>query len=155
MALGERDSGGGPWTRTERFGAMVNYGLLIAAPFSFGLLAVLAVAIAYMRRKRAESLARSHYDHQIHAFWTDLALVVVGALCGWGAVASGLGALWAAYGLQLPSAMTSGRLGWTTLALTAAWGLLWLWGVVGLFLGSILGAIRLAAGRPIGKRRRP
>jgi len=154
MAVSETDDGGLKG-RADRFGAMANYVLLIIAPFTLGILALLAVAIAYLRRRSAHGLARSHYDYQIRSFWMDLALVALGALCGWAALASGLGSLSGVFGISLPAGLSSGELGWTAFALGAAWVVLWLWGLLGLVFGSVHGSMRLAAGRPMGKTRRP
>ena len=154
MALTDtEDSGLG--TEAGRLTALVGYGLLIIAPFTLGTLALAAMAIAYLRRRKAGPLARSHFDYQIRSFWTDISLVGLGALCGWAALAMGLGTLAGAVGLSLPQGMSTGALGWTAIGLGLAWLVLWLWGFVGLLLGSVHGSIRLAAGLPMGKTRRP
>ncbi len=141
--------------RAERVGALAVYGLLIAAPFTLGALAILAVIIAYFRRGGAGPLARSHYDYQIRSFWIDMTLVVLGVACGWASLATGLGTVAGLFGIQLPQGMTAGDLGWTAIALAIAWLVLWIWGFLGLFLGSVHGSMRLAASRPMGKTRRP
>ena len=154
MALIETEDNG-LGSQAGRLTALVSYGLLIVAPFTLGTLALAAMAIAYLRRKQAGPLARSHFDYQIRSFWTDISLVGLGALCGWAALGTGLGTLAGAIGINLPQGMSAGGLGWTAIGLGLAWLVLWLWGFVGLLLGSVHGSIKLAAGLPMGKTRRP
>ncbi len=154
MALTDSEDGE-PGDQVGRLTALLSYGLLIIAPFTLGTLALAAMAIAYLRRKQAGPLARSHFDYQIRSFWTDISLVGLGALCGWAALAMGLGAVAGLVGLNLPQGMSAGGVGWTAIGLGLAWLVLWLWGFLGLLLGSVLGSIKLAAGQPMGKTRRP
>ena len=60
--------------------AMVAYGLLFASPFVFGLTALIAVVIAYVRRAEALPIPRSHYRYQIRSFWVSFALSMVAVL---------------------------------------------------------------------------
>ncbi len=141
----------------ERLAAMVNYGLLIAAPFTLNSLGILAMFIAYLRRGSADPVARSHFDFQIRRYWTDLLLVVLGFLCAAGALAAGFGAGigggLAAFGVDVPRGdlMHAGLVG---MVLLVMWGVLWAMGLLGLLFGSIFGALRLASGRPAGRTRR-
>jgi uncharacterized membrane protein len=57
--------------------AMVSYALLFAAPFVFGLTALIAVVIAYVRKTEAEPITCSHYRYQIRNFWVSFALSMV------------------------------------------------------------------------------
>ena len=56
----------------DRAIALAGYLLLLAAPFTAGMTALVAVALAYARRPLAERLARSHYVFQIRTFWTSI-----------------------------------------------------------------------------------
>ena len=60
MTTSEADGAGG----ADRALALATYGMLIAAPLTFGSLGFLAIAIAYIRRGRAEPLARGHFERQ-------------------------------------------------------------------------------------------
>jgi uncharacterized membrane protein len=136
----------------DRFVAFACYGLLIAAPFTIGLLGLVAVAIAYLWRGRTEPLERSHFDRMIARFWMDLILAGLGLVCLWGALAAGFGVLIAALFGQQPSAATD-HIGIGAIVLALLWLGLWVLGIGGLWLGSIFGAMRLASGRPAGKTR--
>lgn len=61
--------------------AMVSYGLMFAAPFVFGLTALIAVVIAYVRKVDAEPLVLSHYRYQVRNFWIAFALAMLSVLC--------------------------------------------------------------------------
>jgi uncharacterized membrane protein len=138
----------------ERAVAMINYGLFIAAPFTLGALALGAVLVAYARKGRADPVTKSHYERQIRAFWIDLVQVVLGFVCGWAAVAGGIGTLFAATGVGRAS-LNEGRLEIWTLVFAVLWAILWLKGFGGLMLGSLIGAYRLASGQPARKTRSP
>jgi uncharacterized membrane protein len=137
----------------DRLVALVVYGLLIAAPFTLGALAVLAMLIAYVWRGRAEPLAKSHFERQIRSFWMDLIVLVIGFICGWGALGAGIGAALVAAGFPLPGNWSAGPIGAGALVLAAIWLFAWAMGLGGLVLGSILGAMRLASGQPARKTR--
>jgi hypothetical protein len=131
--------------------ALSTYGMLIAAPFTLGLLAVLAILIAYLRRGRAEPLAAGHYQYQIKSFWMDLIIVAIGFICGWGALAAGFGAVLEAVGVRLPGNASADHIGIGAIVLGLIWLFAWAWGLGGLILGSVFGALRLASGRPAAK----
>ncbi len=141
----------------ERLAALTSYALLMAAPFTFNLLGLLAVAIGYARRKHADPLTRSHYDYQIRRFWMDLMLVGLGFICGSGALAAGFGAVLEGVlqglGVRLPWHYDAVHIGAGAIGLFIIWLLLWAWGLVGLLIGSVIGAMRLAAGLPAGRTR--
>ena len=136
-----------------RAGALANYVLMFLATFTVGLLSPLALVIAYWRRGGADPIARSHYDHQIAEFWKDIVLIVAGGVCGFLALAGGLGTLFGIGGVKLPGGVTFVQTGWTTLALAGIWVVLWIWGFLNLIIGSALGFMRLASGKPAGKTR--
>jgi uncharacterized membrane protein len=135
---------------TERSFAFLCYGLLFFATFTLGLLAVIAVILAYGRRNSPDPIARTHFRKQIKTFWGDLWLIVIGAVCGYLALAGGLGTLVGLTGVSLPGGFTTEGAGWTAVAFGVAWAILWIWGFLNLILGSIAGAARLASGKPIG-----
>jgi uncharacterized membrane protein len=135
----------------DRIVALTCYGLMVAAPFTVGALGLIAVGVAYVWRPRAEALERSHFDRMIRNFWMDLILVGLGVVCASGAFAAGFGAL-------LASLFGNGEavhIGIGAIVLAVLWGALWLWGLGGLWVGSILGAMRLASGQPAGRSPRP
>ncbi len=136
-----------------RMGALVNYVLFIVSPFTAGVLALGALMIAYLRRGGAGELVRSHYDYQIRNFWMDLIIVMVGAICGWGAVVSGFGAALIAAGVPLSGHYDVERVGVGAVILALLWALAWIWALAGLVLGSVFGAMRLASGLPARKTR--
>lgn len=135
---------------TDRVFAFIAYGCMFFATFTLGLLALVGVLIAYSRKRSADPVARSHFRKQIKAFWGDLLLIVIGGAAGYLALASGIGTLIGLSGVALPGGVTIAMAGWMTFALFIAWGLLWIWGFLNLIVGSLFGAARLAAGRPIG-----
>lgn len=139
----------------ERMAAMTNYALLIVAPFTLNALGLVAVAIGYARRGRADPLTRSHYDHQIRRFWLDLIMVGLGFICGSGALAAGFGALLLevlhSVGLTLPWTYDPVHIGVGAIGLLIAWLLCWAIGLGGLLIGSVVGAMRLASGLPAGR----
>ncbi len=135
---------------TDRAFAFLGYGFLFFATFTLGLLAVLAVLLAYSRQNSPDPVARSHFRKQIKSFWFDLVLIAAGAVAGYVALAGGLGTLIGLSGVKLPGGITVENAGWITLALGIAWAVLWVWGFLNLIIGSIAGAARLAAGKPIG-----
>jgi uncharacterized membrane protein len=135
---------------TDRMFAFIAYGCLFLATFTLGLLALVGVLIAYSRSGSSDPVARSHFRKQIKSFWWDLVLIVSGAIAGYVALAGGLGTLIGMSGVKLPGGVTVETAGWTTLGLGVAWAVLWIWGFLNLIIGSLAGAARLAAGRPIG-----
>ena len=66
--------------------AMLAYGLLFFAIFFAGVPALIAVAIAYSRRKDVNCSVRSHHRFQIYIFWVGFALTGLAALSGLGAM---------------------------------------------------------------------
>lgn len=135
---------------TERGVAFLCYGFLFFATFTLGLLAVLAVILAYAHTNSADLVARSHFKKQIKSFWFDILLIVAGAVAGYLALAGGVSTALGLTGVKLPGGVTLEMAGWTTLALGVAWAVLWIWGFLNLIIGSVAGAARLAAGKPIG-----
>jgi uncharacterized membrane protein len=59
--------------------ALLSYGLLFFAIFFAGLPALVAVAIAYARKRNTECAVRSHYRFQVFIFWVAFALTLLAA----------------------------------------------------------------------------
>lgn len=134
----------------DRSLAFLCYGFLFFATFTFGLLALVAVILAYGRRNSPDPVSRSHFRKQIRSFWFDLVLIVAGAVAGYLALAGGVSTALGLTGVTLPGGVTFAMAGWTTLGLALVWAVLWIWGFLNLIFGSLLGAARLASGKPIG-----
>ena len=66
--------------------ALLAYGLLFFAIFFAGVPALIAVAIAYARRRDANCSVRSHHRFQIYIFWVGFALTALAAISGLGAM---------------------------------------------------------------------
>jgi uncharacterized membrane protein len=62
--------------------ALLGYGLLFFAIFFAGVPALVAVAIAYARRRNADGPLSSHFRFQIFIFWVGFALTLLAALSG-------------------------------------------------------------------------
>ncbi len=60
--------------------AMVAYILFLVSWPTIGLLAVVAVIIAYANRDRASPWLRTHYDKEIRLFWQALVWIVGGTI---------------------------------------------------------------------------
>ncbi len=134
---------------TERGTAALAYALLLIAPFTFGVLAWVALVIAWVRRHAADEVARSHYRHQLRAFVDDAIVLVLSVIVGWAALAGGIGSALGIAGVELPFGIDARHLGAWTLGLALLWLILWIYGFVGLIVGSLRGALRLARGQAI------
>src|SRR4051794_17732024 len=86
----------------DRMLGLAGYGLLVAAPFTLGVLAPVAVVIAYLRRRSPDPIAAGHFAWQIRSFWMDLIMVGLGFMFASGALAAGLGAVIEAAGAPVP-----------------------------------------------------
>jgi uncharacterized membrane protein len=62
--------------------ALLGYGLLFFAIFFAGVPALVAVAIAYARKRNPECAERSHFRFQVFIFWVGFALTLLAALSG-------------------------------------------------------------------------
>ena len=141
----------------ERLAALINYGLLVVAPFTLNALGLVAVGFAYARRGSADPVTRTHYDFQIRRYWMDLVLVGLGFVFAAGALTAGFGAAieggMAALGVSIPVHYDAAHIGVGAIFLLVCWLVLWAMGLLGLLLGSIHGALRLVSGQPMGKTR--
>jgi uncharacterized membrane protein len=132
-----------------RGGALAGYLMLLAAPFTFGFLAWIALLVAWFGRGVADEVARSHYRHQIRSFVDDAVALVLSVVVGWTALASGVASLLGLSGVALPFGLEAARLGGWAIALAVLWLVLWLYGLVGLIVGSLRGVLRLSRGQAI------
>src|ERR1700744_115268 len=62
--------------------ALLGYGLLFFAIFFAGVPALIAVAIAYARRRNADTALRRHLRFQTFIFWVGFPLPLLAALSG-------------------------------------------------------------------------
>jgi uncharacterized membrane protein len=140
----------------DRLVAGLGYVLLGLAPFTMGVTALAAAALAYARKPFAESVARGHYGFQIRTFWFALFFAVV-------AVAAGLFGIWVLYGDVIwaasdqganldhfadpgpaafkfhPTGVLSLLGGAASLAIAVVW----------VVVSAVFGLVRLASGHPI------
>lgn len=151
--------GGAPASSEDRNLAFVGYALLFVAPFVFGVTALIAVVIAYVRKPEAEPALRSHYGYQIHVFWIAFCLGLIaalGALFGLGFLISDLIEVvarhsrydawdWAAMEGEDVRVRAVTFIGFGTAVLASVLGGLWL------LVASLFGVARLAAYKPVGR----
>lgn len=97
--------------------AVLNY-VLYALGFFTGITAVIAVVLAYGRRRAAAGVVRTHLDWQIRLFWHGVLLLVASAVLH--AVVVGLGAI--TFGVGLVFLVVP----W---AIAAFWVLYTIWGI--------------------------
>lgn len=69
-----------PATDNERTLALICYILQAVSVFTAGLVSVVAVIIAYVRKDQAPEWLQNHYTYQIRTFWYALAAYLVGIL---------------------------------------------------------------------------
>ncbi len=139
---------------TDRNIALLCYGLLFLAIFFAGAPALIAVAIAYARKRSVGPVIASHHRFQIVIFWIGFALTLLAALCGliaalsimidlFGAIAQ---AGWSHWRIVQAADLHIGQTFFTLIAGAAVLGAatgLWLW------FASAYGFVRLASRRAI------
>ena len=133
----------------ERGTAVLVYLLLLAAPFTFGVLAWIGLFIALLRKGSTDEVAASHFRHQLRVFSDDTIVLVVSVIVGWLALAGGVGSALGIAGVPLPFGLDARELGAWTIAFAVMWLALWLYGFIGLIVGSIRGLLHLARGQAI------
>ena len=142
--------------------ALVGYGLLFIAPFFGGVPALIAVILAYARRREAASTVNAHYGFQQRIFWIALLLAVIAAGCALGAVLTvvggvmqgSFGEVWDTIAFDFSNAdfvRISSPLVALGVIAAEAWSLSCLW----LMAASAVGFIRLASDRSMGQVARP
>ncbi len=62
--------------------ALLGYGLLFFAIFFAGVPALVAVAIAYARKRNTDCAVKSHFRFQVFIFWVGFALTLLAAFSG-------------------------------------------------------------------------
>lgn len=133
---------------------LLAYGLLFFAIFFAGAPALIAVAIAYSRRRDVDPFVASHHRFQIFIFWIGFAMTLLAALSGLAALLSILGDLvhivatarWNGWEVIQTADLHVGRAFFVFVSAAAVLGVLTgLW----LMVTSAYGFIRLASQRSI------
>jgi uncharacterized membrane protein len=133
--------------------AFLTYGLLFFSVFFAGVPALIAVAIAYARRKDADPLVRGHHSFQIWIFWVGFLMALL-------AGAAGLTAITMMFAQAVHLSSVNSWHGWEQVRLSDVIGPLtlsffatsvMLGACAGLWLvfTSIYGFIKLASHRPM------
>ena len=137
--------------------AFLTYALLFFSIFFAGVPALIAVAIAYARRRDADALARGHHAFQIWIFWVGFLLALLAGAAGLSAILTSLAAAlrlaahdnWNGWGaLRL-----SDVVGPASLSFAVASGVLGVSAAVWLVVTSVYGAVRLASNRGMRQSR--
>ena len=63
--------------------SLAVYALYLASVFTFGVLAVAGLIIAYIIRGDAPEWLKSHFEFQIRSFWIGLAATIIGWATVW------------------------------------------------------------------------
>lgn len=137
--------------------AFVSYGLLFFSVFFAGVPALIAVAIAYARRKEADPLVRGHHSFQIWIFWVGFMMALL-------AGAAGLTTITMIFGQMIHLSEINGWHGWgqaqlqdvvgpMTMSFFATAVLLALCAGLWLICTSIYGFVKLAQGKPMRQTR--
>jgi uncharacterized membrane protein len=130
--------------------AVLAYVLMFAAAFSFGLSALIAVAIAYARKSSAGPLALGHFRFQIRIFWVGLVLALVSmtaAVFGLSVLYGDVVAAMRAHVSVSDAFAASGGSGLIALVVSAVF---WLAAAAWLVTTAVFGCVRIASGRPVG-----
>jgi uncharacterized membrane protein len=139
----------------DRVVAGIIYGLLFLTPFFFGLTALIAPVLAYVRRPLADPLTRSHYAFQTRIFWIALVIFVlcivaasIGLLITFGALGPGqpMGVLDVQRQVE-----ASRRLHIVGVTLVVAGAVALIADMLWLMLAAVFGLARLLSGEPIGR----
>ena len=143
-----------PSDDADRNIALLAYGLLFLAVFFAGVPALIAVAIAYARKRAVEPTVASHHRFQILIFWIGFVLTLLAALCGLAAALAILSDLFRAVfhvGWQSWRVDQKGELHIGHAFFTFVAGAIVMGAVTGLWLmiASAYGFIRLASRRSI------
>ncbi len=156
------NSSGASSVESSRNLALLNYALMFAAVFFAGVPALAAVIIAYTQRDSAPEPARSHLGFQIRSFWVAFFLALLAGICGLAAVIHVLASLYglantAGWGGVDQLEVEIGQVAIDATLLFLIVGAIALGFLSGLWLigASIIGAVRLASDKTMGKSRVP
>ncbi len=134
--------------------AMLNYGLLFASVFFAGVPALIAVALAYSRKSKAEAGLARHFRFQIKIFWTAFFFALIAAACGFAGMvmavvelARATGGAWSLDGFELKGLQVDGGM----LALLVAAIVISLLDAAWVVIAAAVGFIRLASDHSLGK----
>jgi uncharacterized membrane protein len=138
--------------------AFVTYGLLFFSVFFAGVPALIAVAIAYARRKDVDPLVRNHHSFQIWIFWVGFLMALLGGAAGLTAMTLILAQMlhlssvhgWSGLGTVTFSEV----IGPTTISFGATAILLLLCAGLWLLFTSVYGCIKLASQKPMSQTAR-
>ena len=138
--------------------AFVTYGLLFFSVFFAGVPALIAVAIAYARRKDVDPLVRNHHSFQIWIFWIGFLMALLGGAAGLTAMTLVLVQMmhlssvhgWSGLGTVTFSEV----IGPTTLSFGGTAILLLLCAGLWLLFTSVYGCIKLASQKPMSQTAR-
>ena len=137
-----------PLTRSEEVDrnlALLAYVLLFVGVFCAGLSALVALAIAYSRRKQATPLVATHHKFQILIFWVGFLPALLAGFCGMAAVIALLfGLLADPANPPWGGAVAFIGVGVTLAVIAGSW----------LMVTSMFGFIRLASQHAIGQTAR-
>ena len=137
--------------------AFLTYGLLFFSVFFAGVPALVAVAIAYARRKDADPLVRGHHSFQIWIFWVGFIMALLAGAAGLTGImmivgeAVRLSSVNSWHGFE--TVRLSDVVGPLTFSFIATFFLLGICAGLWLVVTSIYGVIRLASHRPMGQTR--
>jgi uncharacterized membrane protein len=125
----------------DRNFALLAYGLMFAAIFFAGVPALIAVAIAYAKRREVAPMIATHHRFQIFIFWVGFALVLLAGLSGLAAVLSFLVGMFEPVNPHWNGMLIFGGVAVGLGIATGAW----------LMTTSLFGFIRLASQHSIGQ----
>jgi uncharacterized membrane protein len=138
--------------------AFVTYGLLFFSVFFAGVPALIAVAIAYARRKDVDPLVRNHHSFQIWIFWIGFLMALLGGAAGLTAMTLVLVQMMRLASIHgwhgLDSVTLPEVIGPTTLAFGGTAILLLLCAGLWLLFTSVYGCIKLASQKPMSQTAR-
>jgi uncharacterized membrane protein len=137
--------------------AFLTYGLLFFSVFFAGVPALIAVAIAYARRKDADPLVRGHHSFQIWIFWVGFLMALLAGAAGLTGIMMIVGEAlrlssvnsWQGFG----SVRLEDVVGPLTMSFIATFFLLGVCAGLWLVVTSIYGVVRLASHKPMGQAR--
>ena len=138
--------------------AFVTYGLLFVSVFFAGVPALIAVAIAYARRKDVDPLVRNHHSFQIWIFWVGFLMALLGgaaALTAMTLILVQVFHLSQLHGWDGMGAVTFNEvIGKVTLSFIVTAILMLLCAGIWLLFTSVYGVIKLASQKPMSQTAR-